>query len=110
MLKGLTLRFGSLHEAQVQQLKMYPRLIQGISKATAHVDTAHKTVVFDCEAKGFRKTARRILEMTAITDYTRVLLWDDSVVVFKINGKQIYDSKFDYTAKETDGEHRNLSE
>lgn len=108
-LKGLTVRFGVLHEAQVQQLKMYPLCVHGINKATVNVDISHKVITFDADTNKFRKTQNRINEIRAITFYTRKLLWDESNVIFKVNGKIIYDSKFDNTTSEDDGKCRDLS-
>lgn len=108
-LKGLTERFGVLHEAQVQQLKVYPLFIKGVKSATINVDVPHRTVFFDCSTEKFRKTKNRLAEMSAITDYVQRLLWDDTVVVFKSNGNQIYDSKFDYVEQEGETELGSVS-
>jgi len=105
MLKGLTIRFGCLHEAQVHQLKVYPKLIVGIQDATAHVDSDNKTVQYKCSGKQIRKTKKRLKEMSIITNWIRTLLWDDTVVIFEVNGKVLYDSKFDFTAGADSEEH-----
>lgn len=98
ILKGLTVRFGCLHEAQVQQLKVYPQLISGIKNSTAHVNSENRIVQFRCTGSNIRKTDKRLKEFGAITGWVRTLLWDNTVVVFEVNGKTLYDSTFDYEA------------
>jgi len=110
LLKGLTVRFGCLHEAQVHQLKMYPGLIRGVEKSTALVNTNNRIVTFKCSGKKFIKTKKRLKELSMMTNWVRTLLWDDSVTVFEMNGKTVYDSTFDYQETESSGEYRELSE
>ena len=105
MLKGLTIRFGCLHEAQVHQLKVYPKLITGIQDSTAHINPDTRTVQFECSGRQIKKTKKRLKEMIIITEWIRTLLWDDTVVVFEINGKILYDSKFDFEAAADPKEH-----
>jgi hypothetical protein len=93
MLKAVTLRLGVLHEAQALQLKMWPlAALPFITKSVAKVDVESRTVSFDCEAPSVRKTKKLTQGCTALESWVRFLLWDDSVVFVRINGKQVHPS------------------
>lgn len=92
-LKGLTIRVGSIHEAQALQLRNWLLLIPGVQKGAAHVDTERKMVTFECKAKNFRKIPTVEDFCKNIQVWTRTILWDDTVVVVTVNKDIIYDSR-----------------
>lgn len=92
LLRGMTIRTGSIHEAQALQLKMWPLLIPGVKKATASVDAERKIVTFNCESKG-RTTNKVKLTCKNIDNWVKQLLWPETTVLIKINNNVIYDSR-----------------
>ena len=46
MLKGMTEKLNSVHEAQIVQLRNYPRLIPNIKSAETSIDIDNKTVIY----------------------------------------------------------------
>jgi hypothetical protein len=93
LLKTMTLRTGSIHEAQALQLKMWPLLIPDVTKAEATVDSERKLVTFKCEATSSRATKKKRETMDNIILWTRKILWDESAVIFVINDKTVYDTR-----------------
>jgi hypothetical protein len=93
LLKGMTLRTGAIHEAQALQLKMWPMMIPDVDKAEAQVDTERKIVTYKCEAGSTRATKKKRETMDNIVTWTRKILWDDTVVVFILNNKTVYDTR-----------------
>ena len=93
LLKTATVRTGAIHEAQALQLKMWPLLVPGVKSASAKVDTERKIVTFECKSSGNRITKKVRHTILNLTLWTRTLLWDDTVVVFKMNGKVIHDTR-----------------
>lgn len=92
-LKGITIRTGLIHEAQAVQLRNYPRIVEGITKATTKLDTDSRSVIYTCEAApGFKLSKKRRLMCDNIVVWIRTVIWDDTSVVFEVNGKAIYDS------------------
>jgi len=92
LLKAMTVRTGSIHEAQVLQLKSWPMLIQNVTKAKAKVDVKTKLVVFDCESTGTRATKLQKKLFESICEWTRSILWNETTVRIIINGKVVFDS------------------
>jgi hypothetical protein len=92
LLKTMTVTTGAIHEAQALQLKMWPRLIQKVTKSEARVDVEKRTVTYICESTGLRPTKSVKLTCTNICQWTRNLLWDETKVVIKINGKTVFNS------------------
>jgi hypothetical protein len=95
-LKGLTVRLGTLHEAQKLQLMNYPKLIPGVSasKCKAQVDVENKIVTYICEGpKPFRHTKTVKLFCQNINRWTKTILWDETTVIIKVNKTAIYDSR-----------------
>jgi len=94
LLRGMTIRTGSIHEAQALQLKMWPLLIPGVKSSEATVDTERKIVTFSCTGPK-RRLATKKLDLTIknINDWTKQLLWPDTTVIVKINSKVIFDSR-----------------
>lgn len=93
LLKSMTVRTGAIHEAQVLQLKMWPLLIPDVNKAEASVDTERKMVTYKCETDSNRPTKKKAQTMENIAIWTKKMLWDETVVVFTLNGKKVYDSR-----------------
>lgn len=92
LLKAMTVRTGSIHEAQALQLKMWPMMIKGVYLVEARIDTEHQEVTMLCDADGFKmdKLNKRLVK--EICSWTRKILWDKTKVVIKINGKAIFNS------------------
>jgi hypothetical protein len=94
MLKRMTVTTGAIHEAQKLQLINYPRMSAKIKAVTTKVDVAKKTVYFECQAKTkVYKSGKFENELFEnIVTWVRILLWDESRVVIKVNGKRELDS------------------
>jgi hypothetical protein len=94
-LKAMTVRVGSLHEAQVLQLRNYPLLIPGVIKAETEIDPSTKLVRYKCESdlKKFRKTQKVKDFCKNIEVWIRTIIWDDTIVEIYVNGKSIFDSR-----------------
>lgn len=94
LLKEATNRFGSLHEAQLLQLKMYPILLNGVLKSETHIDVEKKLVFFKLvETKSFKLTKKNKDILQKIIEWTRRLLWDDCSIIFLKDEKVIYDTR-----------------
>lgn len=93
LLKAATVRTGAIHEAQALQLRMWPLLIPDTKSATAKVDTERKIVTYECKTTKAKLTVKAKTIMKNITIWTRSILWDDTTIVFKLNGKVVYDSR-----------------
>lgn len=92
LLKMMTQKTGAIHEAQALQLKIWPMLIEGVESSSAKVDSENKKVVFELKGNLKSKKEHNAL-FKAIQNWTRLLLWDNTVVVFKHKNKQIYNSE-----------------
>ena len=103
-LKGMTLRLGSIHEAQALQLKLWPRLIPGIDESEARVDVEKQSVRFVCTGKKFRKTKKVSEFLVNIDRWVKKLLWDSTFVVFEVNGKEVFRGDLDAKKKETEAD------
>ena len=91
-LKATTIRTGGIHDAQALQLKMYPLMLPNVTKAEAHVSVDEKAVHYIATAKPYKKTEKFTETCAAIVKWTRWLLWDDTKVTIKVNGKIRYES------------------
>lgn len=86
-LRDMTRRSGVLHDAQVTQLKLWPRvIIPGCLKSEAAVSTQDGTVTFRLsirgrQAKGFAEGVKRV------ADGVQWLLGDEYSVSFYVNGE-----------------------
>jgi hypothetical protein len=96
-LKGVTVRTGLLHEAQVLQLRNYPLLISGIAHGITNVDPETQLIMYDLTPanKKWRLTKKRLAELKMIVRYIRTIVWDNTVVVFNVNGVAQYDTRVD---------------
>jgi hypothetical protein len=92
LLKMMTMKTGVIHEAQALQLKVWPKLIPGVLSSVAKVSAENKTVIF--ELKGNIKNTKKTKQMfSAIKEWTRLILWDNTKIVFKYDKKAIYSSE-----------------
>lgn len=90
LLKSVTLRTGAIHEAQALQLKMWPRLMEGVKASEAKVDVENKKVVFIIKAdKTFDSSEINKKIAKEIVSWTRLILWDQTEVEFKVNKKTL---------------------
>jgi len=93
-LKGVTVRIGTIHEAQALQLRNYPLMIPGVQKATTKIDTENQIVYYDCEVpKRFRITKPVSTMCKNIVIWTRTILWDNTTIVVKTGDKVIHDTR-----------------
>lgn len=94
-LRAMTIRTGGIHEAQRLQITNWPKLVPGISlkseDTVVHVDIENHVVHIMTKSKGktFRATATAKEWVKKIQFWTASILWPDTKVVFKVNGKQI---------------------
>lgn len=96
-LRGMTIRLGVLHEAQVLQIKNWPLLIPGVKKAKSYINIEEKTVTYDCV---FEKTVKKVNKnskvykmMEMVTLWVQTILWPETVVIFNCNKQKLYDSR-----------------
>lgn len=96
-LKGITDRFGMIHEAQIVQIRNYPRTIPNIKSAETLIDTEKHIITYNCESEtpSFRRTKKVKIAIQNVTNWIRTVSWDDAVIEFNVNGKNIYDSRTD---------------
>ena len=94
-LKGMTDRIGVLHEAQIVQIRNYPRTIPNIKSAETTIDVDKHIVTYNCESETaqFRRTKKVKIAIENITTWIRTVAWTDSVIEIKVNGKSVYDSR-----------------
>lgn len=89
-LKAMTVRLGSIHEAQSLQLRNWPLLVPGVAKAEVKVDLDTHTVKMTCESKGkFRATKLARRWVRNIEAWSRAILWDDTSLLFEVDGRRI---------------------
>jgi len=94
-LKGMTVRTGSIHEAQALQIRNWPLAIPGVKAAEAHVDTDAKIVRYLLKPKGvnFRCTKKVLEVCVALDKAIKSILWDETTVIVEVNKKVLYDSR-----------------
>lgn len=94
-LRGLTIRLGSIHEAQRVQFTNWPKLVPGVSTkkedVEARVDYDNHVVYIHTKAKKkpFRPTKEARRWVWKVAFWTNSILWPDTRVVFKVDGKII---------------------
>jgi hypothetical protein len=93
LLKAVTIRTGAIHDAQALQLKMWPTLIPGVTSSEARVDVENKKVLFVCKSNALRPTKKTALLYKNIAKWVQNILWNETQVVIKINGKAVFNSK-----------------
>lgn len=96
-LKGITERLNTVHEAQIVQLRNYPRVIPNISKAETRLNIDNHSIVYECtsESPTFRKTKNVKVAIENVVTWIRTVVWDDTTVEFIVNGKSVYDTRID---------------
>lgn len=95
-LKALTERFGTLHEAQLLQIRNYPLLIPGIKTAETTIDMEKKIINYKCKSnpkKKFRKTKQVMSFLDHIYEWCKYVSWSDVTLEVKVDGKDIFDSR-----------------
>jgi hypothetical protein len=94
-LKGMTVRTGSIHEAQALQIRNWPLTIPGVKSAEAHVNTDAKIVkyVLIPKSKAFKTTVKVTEMCTLIDKFIKSILWDETTVIMEVNKRAIYDSR-----------------
>ena len=93
-LKAVTVRTSALHEAQTLQIRNYPLLIPGVTKAQATVNVEQKIVTYDCvPVQNFRLTKNAKNMCNNIKVWIKTLLWDETAVIIKVKDRIIYDSR-----------------
>ena len=96
-LKGVTEKLNVVHEAQIVQLRNYPRLIPNVKSAETKIDIDNRTIVYECtsESKIFRKTKKVNIAIENIILWIRTIVWDSTTIEIIVNGKSIYDTRID---------------
>jgi hypothetical protein len=93
-LKGLTEQLGVVHEAQLLQIRNYPLLIPNIKKAETELNIDTKTIVYKCQSEGrFKKTKQTKLAISKIQEWIRYVVWNETIIIIQVDGKEIYDSR-----------------
>lgn len=93
-LRGMTIRLGVVHEAQVVQVKNWPLLIAGVKKAESCIDADKHQVTYkllDVDAKQFKtgKRSTAVKGMSHVALWVQSILWPDTQVVFKYKNQEI---------------------
>lgn len=94
-LRAMTIRLGSIHEAQRLQFTNWPKLVPGISTrpkdTTANVDCENHVVYIKTRSKNkkFKHTDEVRLWVWQIARWTTSILWPDTKVVFRVNGEVV---------------------
>jgi hypothetical protein len=89
-LRHLTRSTGALHEAQVQQLKLWPLVLTHAVESHAIFDYEGSVVIFNLlktQGNPPEDFADRLKELAR---YTKFLLGDEYTVLVKDNGRQIF--------------------
>lgn len=85
-LRDMTRRTGMLHDAQILQMKMWPRvLFEGCSKSQASVDVDSRSVVYEVHLKAAGKKQEALAE--TLSDYTKNLLGSEWAVSVQVTAK-----------------------
>lgn len=94
-LKGLTVRTGSIHEAQALQLRNWGLLIPGVKTSTAKIDCDHQMVTFilTSKSKNFRTTEMVKSLCSNINVWTKKILWDNTTVIIECGKRTLFDSR-----------------
>ena len=80
LLKGLTVKFGILHEAQTLQLEMWPLVIFNAISNTTTVDTEKHIVNFKVVINKSISQAKKEEGKKVLQSWVRTILWDNSGV------------------------------
>jgi hypothetical protein len=111
MLRGMTERFGSLHEAQVLQLKLWPFAVDpGLVSSKANVDMEGKLVEFLWEGGAAKRGPKYQARLKTLDGSVKFLLGDGWTTVVKLAGVPIYPVDTKNAKPETDSRKRRNSE
>jgi hypothetical protein len=89
-LKYLTRVTGVLHDAQVQQLKMWPLLVTHALESQAIFDYEGSAIIFNLLKTEENPPENLEERFKLLAQYTRFLLGDEYTVVVKHEGKQLF--------------------
>lgn len=93
-LKAMTVRVGSIHEAQALQIRNYPQLLTDVKAVQTKIDVETKRVIYEVEVKkGFRWSKRNKDMLTNIVAWVRTWIWDETEVEIHNGKKVIFNSK-----------------
>lgn len=99
-LKGMTERFGAVHQVQAYQLQCYGMLLSNIDSCEVKIDTVNHIITFDAiSKKKYRKSNKNWELLNSIKDWIKNILWSDAEYIYKINDRIIYDSRSDKQGK-----------
>jgi hypothetical protein len=91
MLREMTKRFGSLHEAQSLQLKLWPFTVDStIANSQAKVDIEGKTVEFNWIGSKMKVDKKYQERLNALNSNVKFLLGEEWVMVVKSDGTPIF--------------------
>lgn len=95
LLKATTIRTGAIHEAQKLQMQLWPRMSNQIAPGVvAKVDPEKKIVILECKSKKkpYNHAEFEAKLFNEIVGWVRRIVWDETKVVIKVNGKRLLDS------------------
>lgn len=94
LLKRATVNTGVIHEAQKLQLQNWPRMMNHVKSVdSVGIDHEKRLVVFNCQKNDIKPKATDLQLYPAILSWVKLILWDDTDVVFKLGKKTVYDSR-----------------
>lgn len=79
-MKAMTVRFGTLHEAQELQLQMWPLVLFKCTASTALVSEEDHKVKFQISIN--KKPAAKVIQTQKeiLQDWVRAIVWDDTEI------------------------------
>ena len=94
-LRGMTIRTGSIHEAQALQLRNWGKLIPGAKESVCKIDVERKMVTYTLSPKGkaIAKSQVTLKWCAAVNQWTKRILWPETPVVIESGKKVLYDSR-----------------
>jgi hypothetical protein len=91
LLRGMTQTTGALHDAQVLQLKYWPKLVAGDCALESRVDTFKKVVIYAFKTSLFKRLPKNFdVACHNLSKWTQVLLGSEWSVNVVVNEKQLY--------------------
>lgn len=94
-LRAMTIRTGSIHEAQKIQLQNWGLLVPGTKKAKARLDMERKMVIYDLspKAEDIMANEENNYWFKEINKWTKQILWPETTVIFECKKTVLYDSR-----------------
>jgi hypothetical protein len=83
ILKGMTLRTGIIHDAQMLQLEMYPLVVFDAISSVLNIDTDKRYIKMVVSVNKLPKSQDLLQNEDLIRGWVRSILWDDSSVDFE---------------------------